>query len=132
MEWVSDRFDFTDPLVRLEYVSRSVGGCISMLCKSWSAYKIARREGYVDRCLELEYRINCILQYQAALPVHLARVNHLTLNIVDAEVIAVPLPRRRLWLPSALHVVIASKMYAQLACELWIFLIITSVNITYG
>lgn len=63
MEWISDKYDFSDPDVRLEYVpemSCSVGGCISMLSKSWTAYKIARREGYADRCLELEHRINSI------------------------------------------------------------------------
>lgn len=36
----------------------SVG--VSMLRKSWAAYKIARREGCAVRCLELENRINRI------------------------------------------------------------------------
>ena len=31
-----------------------------MLRKSWKSYKAARREGYADRCLELEHRINSI------------------------------------------------------------------------
>jgi hypothetical protein len=31
-----------------------------MLGKSWAAYRIARREGYADRYLELENRINRI------------------------------------------------------------------------
>ena len=31
-----------------------------MLRKSWKSYKAARREGYEDRCLELEYRVNSI------------------------------------------------------------------------
>jgi hypothetical protein len=31
-----------------------------VLRKSWKSYKAARREGYEDRCLELEYRINSI------------------------------------------------------------------------
>ncbi|MFY9796150.1 MAG: hypothetical protein WAK17_29000 [Candidatus Nitrosopolaris sp.] len=67
MEWISDRYDFTDPEVRNDFVSEmgySVGGCISMLRKSWKAYKAARREGCADLCLGLEYRINSI---QAAL-----------------------------------------------------------------
>src|SRR5215831_11170398 len=61
MEWESDLYDFSDPEVRLKYVPQlgcSVGGVISMLRKSWKSYKAARREGYEDRCLELEYRIN--------------------------------------------------------------------------
>jgi hypothetical protein len=41
-------------------IKYSVGGCISMLRRSWASYKIARREGYADRCLELEYWINFI------------------------------------------------------------------------
>ena len=63
MEWESDLYDFSDPEVRLEYVPElgcCVGGAISMLRKSWKSYKAARREGYEDRCLELEYRINSI------------------------------------------------------------------------
>jgi hypothetical protein len=63
MDWVSDLYDFSDPEIRLKYVPEmgcSVGGCISMLRKSWKSYKAARREGYEDRCLELEYRINSI------------------------------------------------------------------------
>ena len=63
MEWESDLYDFSDPEVRLKYVPQlgcSVGGAISMLRKSWKSYKAARREGYEDRCLELEYRINSI------------------------------------------------------------------------
>ena len=63
MEWESDLYDFSDPEVRLKYVPQlgcSVGGAISMLRKSWKSYKAARREGYEDRCLELEYCINSI------------------------------------------------------------------------
>lgn len=63
MEWESDLYDFSNPEVRLKYVPQlgcSVGGAISMLRKSWKSYKAARREGYEDRCLELEYRINSI------------------------------------------------------------------------
>jgi hypothetical protein len=63
MEWESDFYDFSDPEVRLVYVPQlgcSVGGAISMLRKSWKSYKAARREGYADRCLELEDRINSI------------------------------------------------------------------------
>ena len=63
MEWESDLYDFSDPEVRLKYVPQlgcSVGGAISMLRKSWKSYKAARREGYEDRCLELEYHINSI------------------------------------------------------------------------
>jgi hypothetical protein len=63
MEWESDLYDFSDPEVRLEYVPElgcCVGGAISMLRKSWKSYKAARREGYEDRCLELEDRINSI------------------------------------------------------------------------
>jgi hypothetical protein len=63
MEWESDLYDFSDPEVRLKYVPElgcSVGGAISMLRKSWKSYKTARREGYEDRRLELEYRINSI------------------------------------------------------------------------
>lgn len=37
-----------------------IGGCISMLKKSWKSYKAARHEGYEDKCLALEYRINSI------------------------------------------------------------------------
>jgi hypothetical protein len=62
MEWESDLYDFSDPEVRLKYVppiGLQCGGAISMLRKSKS-YKAARREGYEDRCLELEYRINSI------------------------------------------------------------------------
>lgn len=57
MEWQSDKF--SDPHVRKDYVPEmgcSVGATISMLRKSWAAYKIARGEGYADRCLELEHR----------------------------------------------------------------------------
>jgi hypothetical protein len=67
MEWISDKYDFSDPDVRLDFVPEmgcSVGGCMSALKRSWKSYKAARREGYADRCLELEYRINSI---QAAL-----------------------------------------------------------------
>jgi hypothetical protein len=63
MDWESDLYDFSDPEIRLKYVPEmgcSVGGCISMLRKSWKSYKAARREGYEDRCLELEDRINSI------------------------------------------------------------------------
>jgi hypothetical protein len=63
LAWESNKYDFSDPDVRLEYVREmgcSVGGCISMLRKSWAAYKIARREGCAVRCLELENRINRI------------------------------------------------------------------------
>jgi hypothetical protein len=42
----------------------SLGGCISALKRSWKSYKAAQREGYADRCLELEHTINSI---QAAL-----------------------------------------------------------------
>jgi hypothetical protein len=37
---------------------------------------------------------------------------------------------RSLWRPCANPVAI--EMYAQMACELWIFLVVTSVNVTYG
>ena len=59
MEWESDLYDFSDPEVSPQ-LGCSVGGAISMLRKSWKSYKAARREGYEDRCLELEYRINSI------------------------------------------------------------------------
>jgi len=58
MEWESDLYDFSDPEVRLKYVPQlgcNVGGAMSMLRKSWKSYKAARREGYEDRCLELEH-----------------------------------------------------------------------------
>lgn len=63
MEWESDLYDFSDPKIRLKYVPQlgcNVGGAISMLRKRLKTYKAARREGYADRCLELEYRINSI------------------------------------------------------------------------
>jgi hypothetical protein len=44
--WISTKFDFSDPNVRLEYVPElrcNVGGCISSLKKSWKAYRIAKR-----------------------------------------------------------------------------------------
>ena len=65
MEWESDLYDFSDPEVLGGAISMSpnwaaVFGAISMLRKSWKSYKAARREGYEDRCLELEYRVNSI------------------------------------------------------------------------
>jgi hypothetical protein len=63
MEWISDKYDFDDAYVREEWVQEmgcNVGGCISMLKKSWKSYKAARHEGYEDKCLALEYRINSI------------------------------------------------------------------------
>ena len=42
IDWVSDLYDFSDPEIRLKYVPEmgcSVGGCISMLRKSWKSYK---------------------------------------------------------------------------------------------
>ena len=63
MERMSDKYDFSNTDVRNEYVAEmgcSVGGCISMLRKSWKSYKAARREGYADQRLELEHRINSI------------------------------------------------------------------------
>jgi hypothetical protein len=63
MEWISDLYGLSDPDVRSGYVAEmgcSVGGCISSLKRSWKFYKAARREGYADRCLELENRINSI------------------------------------------------------------------------
>ena len=44
-----------------------------MLRKSWKSYKAARREGYADRCLELEYRINSIQKLLGSKNVVLAR-----------------------------------------------------------
>ena len=46
--WLSTKYDFSNPDVRLEYVPEmgcSVGGCISALKRSWKAYKIAGRNG---------------------------------------------------------------------------------------
>jgi hypothetical protein len=63
LAWESNKYDFSDPDVRIEWVQEmacTVGGCISMLKKSWRSYKAARHEGYADRCLELENRINSI------------------------------------------------------------------------
>jgi hypothetical protein len=41
MEWQSDKFDFSDPDVRNDYVPEmgcTVGSTISMLRKSWAEY----------------------------------------------------------------------------------------------
>jgi hypothetical protein len=46
--WVSTKYDFTDPNIRLEYVPEmhcNMGGCISALKKLWKSYKIASRTG---------------------------------------------------------------------------------------
>jgi hypothetical protein len=46
--WISTKYDFTDPNVRLEYVPEmncNVGGCISALKKLWKSYKICGRTG---------------------------------------------------------------------------------------
>ena len=54
MEWISDKYQFDDPNVREEWVEEmncNVGGCISMLRKSWIAYKIAKGKGYVQMIL---------------------------------------------------------------------------------
>src|SRR5437016_12963264 len=56
--WISTKYDFTDPNVRLEYVPEmrcSVGGCISALKGSWKAYRIAGRNG--EPRADLAYRI---------------------------------------------------------------------------
>lgn len=58
--WQSNKYDFSDPNVRLEYVSEmgcSVGGCISALKRSWKAYRIAGRNGEPGLRSDLAYRI---------------------------------------------------------------------------
>ena len=58
--WISSKYDFSDPNVRLGYVREmgcSVGGCISALKRSWKAYRIAGRNGEPGLRSDLAYRI---------------------------------------------------------------------------
>jgi hypothetical protein len=60
--WMSSKYDFSDPNVRLEYVPEigcNVGGCISSLKKSWKAYRIAKRYSSGEERY-LAYRIRSI------------------------------------------------------------------------
>lgn len=59
--WQSNKYDFNDPSVRLEYVPEmkcSVGGCISALKKNWRAFYIAGRNG--EPRGDIAWRINHI------------------------------------------------------------------------